>query len=164
MPPRWRRAAGGDTAPRTNEIADIQGIESNVLRVSGVESLRGGEWTIGPDHVEVASFIGLAAVTGGDVTIDGVKNDDLISILPTFARLGVRVEIGDASATRSGCRQRRSAGSSASSGRESWPGRCRGASSPSSAASRTSRTSSRVPADHRADAGNISPRHGGEAA
>ena len=75
--------------------ADIQGIESNVLRVSGVESLRGGEWTIGPDHVEVASFIGLAAVTGGDVTIDGVRNDDLISILPTFARLGVRVEIGE---------------------------------------------------------------------
>ncbi len=75
--------------------ADIQGIESNVLRVRGVESLRGGEWTIGPDHVEVASFIGLAAVTGGDVTIEGVKNDDLISILPTFARLGVRVEGGD---------------------------------------------------------------------
>ncbi len=75
--------------------ADIQGIESNVLRVRGVESLRGGEWTIGPDHVEVASFIGLAAVTGGDVTIDGVVNDDLVSILPTFARLGVRVEIGD---------------------------------------------------------------------
>jgi len=75
--------------------ADIQGIESNVLRVGGVETLRGGEWTIGPDHVEVASFIGLAAVTGGDVTIDGVKSDDLISILPTFARLGVRVEAGD---------------------------------------------------------------------
>jgi UDP-N-acetylglucosamine 1-carboxyvinyltransferase len=75
--------------------ADIQGIESNVLRVRGVESLRGGEWTIGPDHVEVASFIGLAAVTGGDVTIEGVKNEDLISILPTFGRLGVRVEVGD---------------------------------------------------------------------
>ena len=75
--------------------ADIQGIESNVLRVRGIKSLRGGEWTIGPDHVEVASFIGLAAVTGGDVTIDGVKSDDLISILPTFARLGVRVEAGD---------------------------------------------------------------------
>ncbi len=75
--------------------ADIQGIESNVLRVRGVESLRGGEWTIGPDHVEVASFIGLAAVTGGDLTIDGVKSDDLISILPTFARLGVRVEAED---------------------------------------------------------------------
>ena len=75
--------------------ADIRGIESNVLKVRGVESLSGGEWTIGPDHVEVASFIGLAAVTGGDVTIDGVKNDDLISILPTFARLGVHVESGD---------------------------------------------------------------------
>ncbi len=75
--------------------ADIQGIESNVLGVRGVGSLRGGEWTIGPDHVEVASFIGLAAVTGGDLTIDGVEKDDLISILPTFARLGVRVEVGD---------------------------------------------------------------------
>jgi len=75
--------------------AEIEGIESNVLRVRGVESLGGGEWTIGPDHVEVASFIGLAAVTGGDVTIDGVRTEDLISILPTFARLGVRVEVGD---------------------------------------------------------------------
>jgi UDP-N-acetylglucosamine 1-carboxyvinyltransferase len=75
--------------------AEIEGIESNVLRIRGVESLRGGSWTIGPDHVEVASFIGLAAVTGGDVTIDGVKDEDLISILPTFARLGVRVEQGD---------------------------------------------------------------------
>jgi UDP-N-acetylglucosamine 1-carboxyvinyltransferase len=75
--------------------AEIEGIESNVVRVRGVESLRGGEWTIGPDHVEVASFIGLAAVTGGDVTIDGVRTEDLISILPTFARLGVRVEVGD---------------------------------------------------------------------
>jgi UDP-N-acetylglucosamine 1-carboxyvinyltransferase len=75
--------------------AEIEGIESNVLRIRGVESLRGGSWTIGPDHVEVASFIGLAAVTGGDVTIDGVKKEDLISILPTFARLGVRVEQED---------------------------------------------------------------------
>jgi UDP-N-acetylglucosamine 1-carboxyvinyltransferase len=75
--------------------ADIEGIESNVLRIRGVESLRGGSWTIGPDHVEVASFVGLAAVTGGDVTIGGVRREDLISILPTFARLGVRVEVGD---------------------------------------------------------------------
>jgi UDP-N-acetylglucosamine 1-carboxyvinyltransferase len=75
--------------------ARIEGIESNVLRIQGVESLRGGSWTIGPDHVEIASFIGLAAVTGGDVTIDGVKTEDLISILPTFARLGVRVEQED---------------------------------------------------------------------
>ena len=57
----------------------------------------------------MASFIGLAAVTGGDVTIDGVKNDDLISILPTFERLGVRVEAADdtvARAARPGARNR----------------------------------------------------------
>jgi UDP-N-acetylglucosamine 1-carboxyvinyltransferase len=77
--------------------ARIEGIESNVLRVDGVDGLRGGEWTIGPDHVEVASFVGLAAVTGGDLTIDNVRADDLISILPTFARLGVRAEVGESS-------------------------------------------------------------------
>ena len=75
--------------------ASIRGIESNVLSIEGVEGLRGGEWTVGPDHVEVASFIGLAAITGGDLTIDGVKTEDLVSILPTFTRLGVQVELGE---------------------------------------------------------------------
>ena len=46
-----------------------------------------------PEHVEVGSFIGLAAVTGGDVTIDDVEPDDLRPILPAFERLGVEVEI-----------------------------------------------------------------------
>ncbi len=75
--------------------ASIEGIESNVLRIEGVERLGGGEWTIGPDHVEVASFIGLAAITGGELTVDGVKTDDLVPIVRTFERLGVRVEIGE---------------------------------------------------------------------
>src|SRR5712691_11196389 len=75
--------------------AHIAGIESNVLRIEGVEALRGGEWEIGPDHIEVGSFIGLAAITGGDVTIDGVKEADLVSILNAFEKLGVRVELGD---------------------------------------------------------------------
>src|SRR6266498_1491144 len=75
--------------------AQIEGIESNVLRVGGVESLRGGDWEIGPDHIEVGSFIGLAAITGGDVTIDGVKKADLVSILHAFEKLGVEVELGD---------------------------------------------------------------------
>jgi UDP-N-acetylglucosamine 1-carboxyvinyltransferase len=77
--------------------ADIQGIESNVLRVRGVEALGGGEWRIGPEHIEVGSFIGLAAVTGGDITIEGVETKDLASILPTFERLGVHVEVEGAS-------------------------------------------------------------------
>jgi UDP-N-acetylglucosamine 1-carboxyvinyltransferase len=75
--------------------ARIEGIESNVLRIEGVDRLHGGTWRIGPDHVEVASFIGLAAVTGGDVTIEDVNPADLVSVLPTFARLGVRVELGE---------------------------------------------------------------------
>jgi UDP-N-acetylglucosamine 1-carboxyvinyltransferase len=75
--------------------ASIQGIESNVLRITGVERLRGGAWTVGPDHIEVGSFIGMAAITGGDVTIDGARPRDLISIIPAFAKLGVRVEVGD---------------------------------------------------------------------
>jgi UDP-N-acetylglucosamine 1-carboxyvinyltransferase len=75
--------------------ARIEGIESNVLRIHGVDSLRGGEWEIGPDHIEVGSFIGLAAITGGDVTVEGVKPSDLVSILHGFDRLGVRVEQGD---------------------------------------------------------------------
>ncbi len=77
--------------------AQIEGIESNVLRIEGVESLGGGEWEIGPDHIEVGSFIGLAAITGGDVTIDGVKQADLVSILHAFEKLGVQVELGEGS-------------------------------------------------------------------
>jgi UDP-N-acetylglucosamine 1-carboxyvinyltransferase len=75
--------------------AQIEGIESNVLRISGVESLRGGDWTIAPEHIEVGSFIGLAAVTNSDLTIDGVETKDLASILTAFTRLGIEVELGD---------------------------------------------------------------------
>ena len=75
--------------------AEIAGIESNVLRIHGVERLRGGEWTIAPDHIEVGSFIGLAAVTNSDLTIDAVKPRDMVSILTAFNRLGIEVELGD---------------------------------------------------------------------
>jgi UDP-N-acetylglucosamine 1-carboxyvinyltransferase len=73
--------------------AQIEGVGSNVLRIHGVDRLRGGEWRIGPEHIEVCSFIGLAAVTGGDVTIDDVNAEDLAPILPAFDRLGVHVEM-----------------------------------------------------------------------
>jgi UDP-N-acetylglucosamine 1-carboxyvinyltransferase len=75
--------------------AEIAGIESNVLCIQGVEKLGGGEWEIGPDHIEVGSFIGLAAITSGDVTVDGVKRADLVSLLHGFEKLGVQVELGD---------------------------------------------------------------------
>jgi UDP-N-acetylglucosamine 1-carboxyvinyltransferase len=73
--------------------ADIEGIGSNVLRIRGQRSLRGCEHRVCPDHIEVGSFIGLAAVTGGDVTIEDCEVHDLRATLQAFARLGVRVEI-----------------------------------------------------------------------
>jgi UDP-N-acetylglucosamine 1-carboxyvinyltransferase len=75
--------------------AEISGIESNVLRIRGVEALTGGDWDIGPDHIEAGSFIGLAAITGGDVTIEGVKQADLVSILHGFEKFNVQVERGE---------------------------------------------------------------------
>ena len=85
--------------------ARIEGIESNVLRIEGVAQLGGGEWRVAPDHIEVGSFIGLAATNGGDLTIEDVVPHDLISILPAFERLGVRVEVGRAACA---CRPGRS--------------------------------------------------------
>ena len=74
--------------------AQIEGIESNVLRIHGVERLGGGEYRIAPEHIEVASFIGLAAVTGGDLWIDETAPEGpRCRSCPHFARLGVRVEI-----------------------------------------------------------------------
>ena len=73
--------------------AQIEGIESNVLRIHGVDSLGGGEWRIAPDHIEVGSLIGLAAMTSSDITIEDTNPKDLVPILPALARLGVRVEI-----------------------------------------------------------------------
>jgi len=70
--------------------ARIEGIGTNRLVIDGVDALRGAEMTVGPDHIEVGSFIGLAAVTDGDLTIEGVRGADLQPILLPFDRLGVR--------------------------------------------------------------------------
>ncbi len=77
--------------------AQIDGIESNVLRIEGVPQLGGGDWRVAPEHIEVGSFIGLAACTGGDLTIEDINPNDLVSILPAFERLGVQVEVGTSS-------------------------------------------------------------------
>jgi UDP-N-acetylglucosamine 1-carboxyvinyltransferase len=73
--------------------ARIEGIGSNTIHIEGVDSLGGGEHEICPEHIEVGSFIGLAAATGGDITIDDVVPGDLVSILPALERIGVRVEV-----------------------------------------------------------------------
>lgn len=72
--------------------ANIQGIGSNLLTIEGVEKLHGVEHTIQPDHTEVGSLIGLAAVTNSEITITNPNFNNLRPILPVFERLGVKVE------------------------------------------------------------------------
>ncbi len=69
--------------------AEIEGIGTNVLVVHGVPELQGAEMVVGPDHIEIGSFVGLAAVTNGALTIAGVRAADLHSVLFNFERLGV---------------------------------------------------------------------------
>jgi UDP-N-acetylglucosamine 1-carboxyvinyltransferase len=70
--------------------AEIEGIGTNCYLVRGGRPLRGCRYEIGPDHIEIGSFIGLAAVTNGQVTIEGVRGDDLRATLIGFERLGIR--------------------------------------------------------------------------
>jgi UDP-N-acetylglucosamine 1-carboxyvinyltransferase len=77
--------------------AHIEGVGSNVLHIHGVPELGGGDFRIGPDHIEVASFVGLAAATGGEVVVEDVRPDDLISIVPAFRKLGVHMDVSDSS-------------------------------------------------------------------
>ncbi|MBU0936542.1 MAG: UDP-N-acetylglucosamine 1-carboxyvinyltransferase [Spirochaetes bacterium] len=69
--------------------ASVSGIGSNILTIDGVSSLHGADFTIGPDFMEVGSFIGLAAVTRSDLLIQGVNHDDLRMIKLGFAKLGI---------------------------------------------------------------------------
>ena len=73
--------------------ADIDGIGTNVIRVRGVERLGRRSPRICPDHIEVASFIGLGAVTEGEIVIEDVEPEHLIAIWPSFERLGVEYAI-----------------------------------------------------------------------
>jgi UDP-N-acetylglucosamine 1-carboxyvinyltransferase len=73
--------------------ADIQGIGSNLLTVNGVEQLRGCEHDVGPDHIEIASFMALAGVTGGELRIQSCRSADLHMIRLVFERLGLRSEL-----------------------------------------------------------------------
>jgi len=71
----------------------IDGVGSGTLVIQGAERLRGGRFRVTSDHIEVGSFIGLAAVTRGEITIEDAAPEHLDSILLGFERLGVRVEV-----------------------------------------------------------------------
>jgi UDP-N-acetylglucosamine 1-carboxyvinyltransferase len=71
--------------------AQIEGVGSNVLTIHGVDRLGGGEFTLGPDYMEVGSYIGLGAVTGGELRIQNAGVRDLRMTRLVFERLGVRL-------------------------------------------------------------------------
>jgi UDP-N-acetylglucosamine 1-carboxyvinyltransferase len=75
--------------------AQISGIGSNTLTIDGVPGLHGAEFTIGPDYLEIGSFIGLAAITGGEILIKNAAPQHLSMIRLVFERLGVRFEDRD---------------------------------------------------------------------
>lgn len=72
--------------------AKISGIGSNLLTIEGVSELHGCSHTILPDMIEVGSFIGMAAMTGSDITLKNVSFDDLGIIPDSFKRIGITLE------------------------------------------------------------------------
>jgi len=81
--------------------ARIAGIGSNTLTIEGVDTLRGGEIDIAPDYIEVGSFIGLAAVTRGELLIQNAAPEHLAMVLLAFERLGVKCEVRGSKTPRS---------------------------------------------------------------
>jgi len=72
--------------------AQIDGIGSNTLTIQGVDKLSGGEFRVSPDHMEIGSYMALAAVTGGELLIKGAAPEHLRMVALVFARLGVEFE------------------------------------------------------------------------
>ncbi len=73
--------------------ARISGIGSNLLTIEGVEQLTGCTHTLLPDMIEIGSFIGLAAMTGSELTIKDVSYNNLGIIPEAFMRLGIKLEL-----------------------------------------------------------------------
>lgn len=73
--------------------SEIDGIGTNKLTIQGGRTLGGATHRIGPDHIEVGSFIGLAAATGSEIRIANAGVEHLRSTLLGFARLGVSCKI-----------------------------------------------------------------------
>ena len=73
--------------------AAIDGIGSNVMTVHGVDRLNGCDHSVGPDHIEIGSFMALAGVTGGELLIKDTYPEDLRMIRLVFARIGLETEM-----------------------------------------------------------------------
>ena len=85
-----------DLCKMLNEMgAKIAGVGSNTLEIDGVSELHGCRYRIGPDYMEIGSFIGLAAATRGSISIKGVNAKDMRPIKVGFSKLGISWNIED---------------------------------------------------------------------
>lgn len=73
--------------------AKISGVGSNILQIDGVEKLGGCDFTIGPDFMEIGSYIGLAAATHGSITITGIREKDMRPLRIAYGKLGIKWDI-----------------------------------------------------------------------
>ena len=73
--------------------AKIAGTGSNILYIDGVKKLHGTEFTIGPDYMEIGSYIGLAAATKGSIRIEKINPQDMRPLRIAFSKLGIRWSI-----------------------------------------------------------------------
>lgn len=86
--------------------ARINGIGSNTLTIEGVDRLSSAEVEIGPDHIEVGSFIGLAAMTRSELLIKNAAPEHLPMVFIAFERLGIQCQIvGSAEDGKAPCLQ-----------------------------------------------------------
>ena len=72
--------------------AKIEGVGSNRIIIEGVDSLKGTEWTVIPDHLDIGGFIAAAALTNGEITIKDAIPEHMQYIIQAFGKIGINVE------------------------------------------------------------------------
>lgn len=75
--------------------AKISGIGSNIITIEGVKKLHSCEYTIGPDYIEIGSYIGMAAATRGSITIKGIRPAEMRPLTNSFNKIGINWQIKD---------------------------------------------------------------------
>ncbi|MDP7034608.1 MAG: UDP-N-acetylglucosamine 1-carboxyvinyltransferase [Planctomycetota bacterium] len=75
--------------------AEVSGIGSHRLVIDGVEELHGADHTVIPDRIEAGTFMAAGAITGGDVTIEGVCPNHLMAVVDKFIEAGVSVDLSE---------------------------------------------------------------------
>lgn len=79
--------------------AIIEGIGTDTLKITGVEKLNGTKFRISADYLEIGTYIIAAAITGGEVKLEGLTGEDLDPILSPFRNFGIKMERDDSSIT-----------------------------------------------------------------